>query len=254
MKKIMLIYPPVGSYQRGEDRCQINVEASVANAYRACNDLGYVASILKDKYQIFLKDYSAEKLSYTNFEKDFVSFNPDVIFISTTNGSIYEDLAFVAKIKEIKKDIVIILKGALFFNPEKDLFAELDLSNVDYLIGGEVEFIISDLLEGNNIESIQGISYKKDGAWVSNNLIEFKSDLDSILFPARELMNNSLYINPATNKPMATIATSRGCPSSCIYCVSPIISGRNVRYRSPENVLEELKECAFKHNIYDFKH
>ena len=72
MKKIMLIYPPVGSYQRGEDRCQINVEASVANAYRACNDLGYVASILKDKYQIFLKVYSAEKLSYTNFEKDFV--------------------------------------------------------------------------------------------------------------------------------------------------------------------------------------
>lgn len=248
----MLIYPPVGSYQRGEDRCQINVEASVANAYRACNDLGYVASILKDKYQIFLKDYSAEKLSYMNFEKDFISFNPDILFISTTNGSIFEDLTFVEKIKEIKKDIVVILKGALFFNPENDLFDELDLSNVDYLIGGEVEFIISGLLDGKNIEQIQGISYKKDGNWVSNNLVEFNSDLDSVPFPARELMNNSLYINPATNRPMATISTSRGCPSSCIYCVSPVISGKNVRYRSPENVLEELKECVFKHNIFDF--
>ena len=252
MKKIMLIYPPGEVYQRGEDRCQINVEASVSNALRACNDLGSVASILKSKYEIFLKDYPAENLSFENFKSDFLSFNPDIIFISITNGSIYDDLAFVSKIKEIKKDILVVLKGALFFNPEQDLFDELDLSNVDYLIGGEVEFIISDLLEGNNIEVIQGISYKKDGNWVSNNLIEFCSDLDSIPFPSRELMNNSLYINPATNSPMATILTSRGCPSSCIYCVSPIISGRKVRYRSPENILQELKECVKKYEIYDF--
>ena len=248
----MLIYPPVGAYQRGEDRCQINVDASVSNALRACNDLGYVASILKDKYELFLKDYPAEKLIFENFKSDFLSFNPDIIFISITNGSIYEDLAFVSKIKEIKQNIIVILKGALFFNSEQDLFDKLDLSNVDYLIGGEVEFIISDLLSGNNIELIQGISYKKDGKWVSNNLIEFSSDLDSIPFPARELMNNALYINPATNRPMATISTSRGCPSSCIYCVSPIISGRKVRYRSPENIIEELKECVNKHKICDF--
>ena len=75
MKKIMLIYPPVGTYQRSEDRCQINVEASVSNALRACNDLGYVASILKDKYEISLKDYPAEKLSFENFKSDFLSFN-----------------------------------------------------------------------------------------------------------------------------------------------------------------------------------
>ena len=252
MKKIMLVYPPVGSYQRGEDRCQINIDASVANAFRACNDLGYVASILKEKYQIFLKDYSAEKLSYINFENDFISFSPDIIFISTTNGSIYEDLAFVAKVKKLKKEIIVVLKGALFFNPEPQLFDELDLSNVDYLIGGEVEFIIADLLQGSNLELIQGISYKKDGNWVSNNMVEFNFELDSIPFPARELMNNSLYVNPATNRPMATISTSRGCPSSCIYCISPIISGKNVRYRTPENVVQELKECVHKHNICDF--
>lgn len=248
----MLVYPPVGSYQRGEDRCQINIDASVANAFRACNDLGYVASILKEKYQIFLKDYSAEKLSYINFENDFISFSPDIIFISTTNGSIYEDLAFVAKVKKLKKEIIVVLKGALFFNPEPQLFDELDLSNVDYLIGGEVEFIIADLLQGSNLELIQGISYKKDGNWVSNNMVEFNFELDSIPFPARELMNNSLYVNPATNRPMATISTSRGCPSSCIYCISPIISGKNVRYRTPENVVQELKECVHKHNICDF--
>ena len=248
----MLIYPPCGTYQRGEDRCQINVKASVANSLRACNDLGYIAAIVKNKYQVFLKDYPAERLSFENFKTDFLLFNPDIIFISTTNSSIYEDLAFIERIKKIKKDILVIFKGALFFNPEHDLFDELDLSNVDYLIGGEVEFIISDLLDGSNVETITGISYKKEGKWISNKLIDFNSNLDFIPFPSRELMNNALYINPSTNKPMATISTSRGCPSACIYCVSPIISGRKVRYRSPENILQELKECVKKYEIYDF--
>ena len=55
MKNIMLIYPSGEIYQRAEDRCQINIEASVANALRACNDLGYIAAILKkENYNVFL--------------------------------------------------------------------------------------------------------------------------------------------------------------------------------------------------------
>lgn len=255
MKKIMLIYPTGETYQRGEDRCQINVEASVSNALRACNDLGYVAAILKEKgFEIFLKDYPAEKLTFEDFKKDYLEFKPDIVFMSITNGSIYEDLKFT---QNFAKDVVVILKGALFFNPEKDLFDELDLSDIDYLIGGETEFIISDLLEAHyndrtKLENIRGISYKKDGVWVSNNTTTFNTDLDSVPFPDRSLMNNSLYINPATNKPMATIATSRGCPSACIYCVSPVISGRTVRYRSAQSVFEEISQCFNEFKITDF--
>ncbi len=254
----MLIYPVGDVYQRGEDRCQINVKASVSNSLRACNDLGYAASILKNiGLEVFLKDYSSEKYSFPDFEEDFKRENPDVLFISVTNGSIYQDLAFVEKVKSLKKDIVIILKGALFFNPEKDLFDEADFKNIDYLIGGELEFIISDLLNAhfNNKEKlndIQGICYKQDNEWVVNNVTSFCEDLDCVPFPDRSLMKNELYINPATNRPMATIATSRGCPSSCIYCVSPIISGRKVRYRSPKSVFDELCQCANKYKILDF--
>ena len=255
MKKIMLIYPPGEAYQRGEDRCQINVEASVSNSLRACNDLGYISSILKQQnYEIFLKDYPAENLSVEDFKQDFKEFSPDVVFISITNGSIYEDLKFL---ENINNNAIVILKGALFFNPEKDLFDELDLSRVDYLIGGETEFIIADLLNAHYedlflLEKIQGISYKKDGEWVCNSVTTFNENLDEIPFPDRSVMKNELYINPATNKPIATISTSRGCPSSCIYCVSPVISGRKVRFRSPQSVVDELISCFEKHDISDF--
>lgn len=258
MKKVMLIYPPGEIYQRGEDRCQINVNASVSNSLRACNDLGYIASILKqENYQLFLRDYPAENLNINDFISDINNEQPNVVFISTTNGSIFSDLEIAKQIKSINKDIILILKGALFFNPDESLFDELFLDNVDYLIGGESEFIILPLLNAHYndlslLSGIQGISYKINGVWKVNALVHFCEDLDSIPFPDRSLMKNELYINPATNNPIATIFTSRGCSSSCIYCLSPLISGKKVRFRSPKSVFQEIEECVNKYNIFEF--
>ncbi len=258
MKKIMLIYPSGDIYQRGEDRCQVNVKASTSNAMRACNDLGYISAILKKKgYDIFLKDYQGENLPYEQLELDIKKEQPDVIFISVTNGSIFNDIEIVNKIKGKFSRPAIILKGALFFNPERDLFEELDLTNVDYLIGGEVEFLIDNLMEAHfndksKLSKIEGISYIENGIWKSNPVENLCDDLDSLPFPDREEMNNNLYINPQTNKKMATINTSRGCPSSCIYCLSPKISGKKVRYRSAKNIFDEIVDCVEKYDIKDF--
>lgn len=255
----MLLYPSGEVYQRGEDRCQMNVSASVANSLRACNDLGYISAILKKNgnYKIFLKDYSGEHLSFSDFASDLQSENPDVIIISTTTGSIYNDIDFINEIKKINDKAIIILKGAIFFNPTEDLLKEINLENVDYLVGGEIEFIIENLLnahfsEQQQLTNIQGISYKKNRTWQINPLINFEQDLDSLPFPDRDAMNNNIYINPLTNKPMATIATSRGCSAKCIYCLSPIISGVNVRFRSPQSVVDEMLECLEKHSISNF--
>lgn len=257
IKKVFVLYPPGKTYQRGEDRCQIDVDFSVSNSIRACNDLGYAASVLKGNYDVLLKDYPAEKSDYGDFVQDFNSFMPDVVLISVTNGSIFGDIDFVKNIKRLKNDTVIILKGALFFNLDKSLFDEIDLSNVDYLIGGEIEFIIGKLLlahfgDKSQLKNIQGVSYKDNGEWISNELTDFDENLDSLPFPDRFLMKNSLYLNPMTDRPMATIATSKGCPSSCIYCLSPKISGRKVRFRSPKSVFDEISDCVEKHNICDF--
>ena len=54
-KKVFLFYPPGEVFQRGEDRCQMNVKASTANAMRACNDIGYMASVLRNRHDdVFL--------------------------------------------------------------------------------------------------------------------------------------------------------------------------------------------------------
>ena len=58
--------------------------------------------------------------------------------------------------------------------------------------------------------------------------------------------------DPDTGNPIATIATSRGCGAKCTYCLTPIISGTHIRYRSPESIFKEIKECVEEYEIKDF--
>ena len=258
MKKIMLIYPPGDIYQRGEDRCQLNINASSANAVRACNDLGYASAILKKRgYSIFLKDYQNEKLTLNKLLEDINIENPDVVFISITNATIFKDLEIVKEIKKRNPNITIILKGAIFYNCQDELLLKIDFKDVNYMIGGEEEFIIGNLIDYHfnspeKISEINSIIYNKDGKFIKTETGIFCEDLDSLPFPDREEMNNNLYLMPDTGEKLATISTSRGCPSSCIYCLSPEISGKKIRYRSTKNVLEELNECYFKFGIRNF--
>lgn len=256
--RVMLIYPPGKLYQRSEDRAQCNIDESAVTTVRACNDLGYAAAVLRNGgYGVFLRDYQTELESEEAVICDLVSFKPDLIFMSITNATVIDDIAFIKRIKK-HRSFKVALKGAIFFNTEEKLLAELDLSEIDYLIGGEEEFIIKDLADfaingEGDINSVSGIFYKNgDGGFTGTDFSKWETDLDSLPFPARDLMNNSLYIRPDTNEPMATISVARGCPSRCTYCLTPIISGKKLRRRSVENIFEEIEECYYKYNIRNF--
>ena len=257
-KKVMLVYPPSRLYQRGEDRSQGNVADSTATSIRACNDLGYAASVLKQHgYDVYLRDFQTEGLSIEYFLKEFQAYAPDAIFMSITNATIFTDLEIIEKLKSNSEALVVVLKGALFFQPDEELLRQLPLQNVNYLIGGEAEFIIAKLLNAHffhtqEISSISSILFKKDNSWHQTDFSCLETDLDSLPFPDRGLMNNALYVRPDTGEPQATIATSRGCSANCIYCLTPKISGTKLRLRSPENIVAELKECFFQHKIKNF--
>lgn len=257
-RKIGLIYPPGEMYQRGEDRCQGNIEDSAATSMRACNDLGYAASVLLKKgYQVFLRDYQTEHCCMQEMVFDFKKEKIDALCLSTTNATVYKDIKIINQIKELFPALKVIMKGAIFYDPAMQMLELLDLTNVDCLIGGEIDFVITEIAEvffGNQqYENINNIIYKNTkGKWVKTKFHIWEEDLDQLPFPARFLMKNELYVRPDTGRPMATIQTARGCPASCIYCLSPDISGRQVRKRSPKNVLEEMKECYYRYGIKDF--
>lgn len=257
MNRIMLIYPPGKAYQRSEDRAQCNIDDSAATSIHACNDLGYAAAILRNKgYEIFLRDYQTEKTELNEVDSDIRMFCPDLIFISITNATVLSDIEFVNHIYSFHK-CEFVLKGAIFFNTPDELLNTLKLNNINYLMGGEVDTVIGELADfilkkEGSIENIPGIIYKSEQEYKKTAFDCWFQDLDSIPFPARDLMKNELYVRPDTGEPMATIAVSRGCPANCVYCLTPVISGKQVRKRSVENIFSEIEECYYKYGIKNF--
>ena len=258
MKRVLLFYPPGLLFQRGEDRCQQNIDDGSAQAMRACNDLGYAAAILLKKgCEVKIRDYQTQKDTMQDLYDDMESFKPDMIVMSITNTTIFDDLKLLKQLKE-KYPTIVVIKGALFYDPQQEMLDMLDLSAIDYMIGGEIDFAIGGIydyaLEGKgDISQVLSILYRgEDGSFKRTKFHEWGGNLDDQPFPARHLMNNALYKRPDTDEPMATIQTARGCPSTCVFCLTPEISGRCVRFRSPQNVLDEMTECYEVHGIRNF--
>src|SRR5438309_1881752 len=97
---------------------------------RAPNDMGYAAALLKQKgYSVSFCDYQTERRSEADLVKDFCEFRPATAFLSITNSTVHSDLAIVRRLKSLFPHLVVILKGALFFDAPPDVLASLDLSD-----------------------------------------------------------------------------------------------------------------------------
>jgi len=109
------------------------------------------------------------------------------------------------------------------------------------------------LIDGNkeNISNIQAIGYRdKLGNVVINSRINYKSNLNiepKELWHDLEFENyysdHSSWNNPKNmNIRLAVpIVSSRSCPFKCNFCSAATIMGANLRYRNPENVLDEIE-------------
>jgi len=126
-----------------------------------------------------------------------------------------------------------------------------DAAEVDALVVGEGEVTMREALErlerGKSLEGVRGVIYREGERVVENPPRPPIEDLDSLPFPARDLLEDkNLYVPPAgtyRRKPVAIVMTSRGCNARCIYCYQ-LTGERRIRYRSVENVLAEIEQCV----------
>ena len=140
-----------------------------------------------------------------------------------------------------------IVLGGPEVSANRDGVAQVFHGKVDYLLCGEAEFTLGSLAdalsEGDQalLETIEGLSYKTDGAWRHNAAPNPIKDVDSIPFPQRELISpenwKAHYYRIGLKRPSDVILTSRGCPFSCRFCYR---LAKGYRARSPESVLAEL--------------
>ncbi len=261
--KVFLIYPPSEVLNR-EDRCQQPVKDLIVIPPLPPTDLLYLAAISEQcGYQANVRDYSVSSSlapcgrggrgegCQDSFLDDLLEFEPDFLVANITVPTFKSDMEYLARAKELLPKVKIIVKGAPFLTYNTNVVYEHPY--IDYVIVGEAEYTLRDILSGVPDNEILGICYSDDNHQpVKTGERPFIEDLDSLPLPARHLVDNSVYRRPDNGKVQAVIKVSRGCPYHCFFCLATPVSGVNVRMRSAENIISEIKECVEKYNIKNF--
>jgi anaerobic magnesium-protoporphyrin IX monomethyl ester cyclase len=275
--KILLIQPPIQDFYQTSIRTQ-----PIGLVYLA-------ASLQKHGHEVEILDCQTEKkrsipippeLSYL---KDLYPFNDrspfklysgyyhfgmgwdeirrriedskaDVFGISSNFTPYHGEALEIARIiKEWDRRKIVVMGGAhVSCDPDGVLKNPL----VDYVILGEGEIRFPLLLEQiekgkiGKIEEIDGIGYRVDREIRISLLKNFVKDLDSLPYPARELLDLDRY--QMMKKRSTMIITSRGCPHGCAYCSTHLIMGASFRTRSPESILREMIDCRNRYGMQIF--
>lgn len=176
------------------------------------------------------------------------AYEPDLVGISINFTMIAKAATKITgMIKRWNPDAKIIVGG-----PHATIAPDETLSDpsIDYLARREGEETLLELVKGTPPEDISGLSYRTADGRIRHNedrpLIE---NLDEVPFPKLELQ--WIPISDA-NENFGVIATSRGCPLNCIFCTSPTLWCRRVRYRSVGNVIKEIQDRLNRHGVAKF--
>ena len=244
--RVLLIYPPSPVINR-EDRCQQPTKELLVIPPLPPTDLMYLASIAENcGFEAIIRDYSQGG----NFEADLKEIQPNYLVANIATPTFKSDMMAVQLAKEIVPSICTIVKGAPFLTYNTNTIYENPF--IDYVIMGEAELTLKDILDGVPDNEILGICYRENFQPVKNDKRPFIDNLDILPFPARHLVDNSIYRRPDNGKVQAVVKVARGCPFHCFFCLATPVSGTKVRTRSPENIVAELKECVEKYNIKNF--
>ena len=168
--------------------------------------------------------------------------------VMTIGYNLTKELACMVKDKGIK----VIFGG---FHPTISPEETIAESFVDFICVGEgdnssVNFF-NRYFAGEDYTGVRGIWSKDEKSNIYRNEIDdLIIDLDTIPFPDRDALPSHYYNAELTG---ANVLTSRGCPYSCSFCqnrfLKNIYKGRGafVRYRSTENVLDEIEQLITKY-------
>jgi len=119
---------------------------------------------------------------------------------------------------------------------------------VDVCVMGEGEATMAELAEVfkgvKRLEDVPGTAFMKNGRLTVTPKRSLIPDLDSIPFPAWDLIDFQQYDGSFQYmaQPNTAIITSRGCPFDCVFCANAVwkLSKPWLRLRSPENVCREI--------------
>lgn len=215
--------------------------------------MGVLASYLKKEgIEVKIIDGLRDNLNNEKILEIILSEKPDAVGITCLSAFYNEVVELSLMVKE--QNLPCFIGGVHpTFLPYKTLVD----SKADYVICGEAEIALTQLFKNNfknnGIKGIYSLNDLKDENQPFEKC-EIIQNLDEAPFTDWEQLNPNTYPKAphgaiAKNFPIGVITTTRGCPYECTFCASPQFYSRKIRYRSPENVIEEIKLLVDKYGV-----
>ncbi|MHA2062310.1 MAG: B12-binding domain-containing radical SAM protein, partial [Candidatus Sifarchaeia archaeon] len=162
--------------------------------------------------------------------------------------------------KAVFPDVPIALGGYFAtFNHDK-ILAKYDC--FEFVVRHEGEETAIELVQAleqthPSFTNIRGLSYREQGYIRINADRPLQENLDAIPFPAYELIAHYNYgsiggLHFISSKTLGGLLTSRGCYYRCKYCACSAFTHHTIRWRSPENVVDELKYLYNKFGLREY--
>jgi anaerobic magnesium-protoporphyrin IX monomethyl ester cyclase len=222
---------------------------SQINYWQPLGTLYVAAALLRAGHEV--KFFNGAFMSGKEILRELRQFNPRFVGLYSTTFGWEKAKKTAADIRENLGNVFICAGGPYPIAAQERCLEDAG-KPLDAVVTGEGEFTVPEMVErlrdGKSLEGVQGVIYREGTRIMKNSPRPLVTDLDSLPFPARELLGdvNRYMPPPATyrRKPVAVLMTSRGCNRRCIYCFQldkERTSG--IRYRSVENVLKEIEHC-----------
>lgn len=175
---------------------------------------------------------------------------PNLIAFSIMTNSFPRSIYYARLIKGEMPDIPIICGG---YHPSLVPEEVIQHDCFDFLCIGEGEYALLDLCEalekGKDYIKIKNLWCRKEGKIYRNDIRPLITDLDTLPFADRNLFSYEGTWDFVLKR--STFMASRGCPYLCTYCCDmprEIYKRGYVRFRSVDNLLEEIKQVVKVHS------
>jgi anaerobic magnesium-protoporphyrin IX monomethyl ester cyclase len=205
--------------------------------------LEYVAAAIED----LVEDISVIDLRYEKHFEESVRNGADLYCVSVNWPYEYDSVCEV--IRSLPADKTTVVGGKFATVNVEELFERCP--NVDVIVRGDGEETIREFVERGSPENVKGLSYRKEGRVVHNDTRQ-PSNVADRLYPNRKRRRYEYkisYKKIGLGYGFDSVASSQGCPFKCKFCsfkMNPLGQMRDWSARSPESVLEELRQIDAK--------
>ena len=221
--------------------------ASYARAALPGVEFRIVESSLSSPGLSSLEDDSQEN---DRFIRVLNEFQPDVVGIRSI-AFFLEEVQRIASLVRAHSDAKLVAGGPIVQAYKRRLLQEVP--ELEIAVKGEGEKVFVDLLSGSPLSSIAGLLYRTDDGVVENEDQWEVEDIDSLPFPAYDLIDLNQYQSQLSyaynHRRQGVLLTSRGCAYHCTFCFT---HWKGIRLRSAANIFEEIEQLHDQQGIEDF--